>query len=116
MTKDLPQSLNEMSFQAPSNRTSNVRPPENYHEIPSFNSLRSLTKQIRERTSYDKPPPPVQNLKCGKRYYNKFKNIQKIVYTILEDPTSFIVARIFFYIVFLAILFTSIDSIVWTTL
>lgn len=121
MNRDSQQSLNEIPFQPPSNRSSNFRFQENVHDnaqdVPSFNSLRSITKQSRNRLSQDSTKPPVcVRLSYSKRCYNNFKNLQKIVYTILEDPTSFIVARIFFYIIIIAIVFSTIDSIVWTTL
>lgn len=77
----------------------------------SFETLRNIAKpsHFNNNTHVSSGPS------CRQGLYRRFKNAQKVVYTILEDPNSSPIAKLLFLMIIAAILFTTIDSIVSTT-
>lgn len=79
-----------------------------------FKNLRNLAKENQSKAGIQRLNSSVgfKEISCRKKAYRNFKSFQKVVYMTLEDPNSYFPAKIFFIISIIAILYTSINSII----
>ena len=83
-----------------------------------FKILRSITKAPPpEPKKLDKKISKIieKNPKC-QQYYLKFQSCQKYIYLLVEDSTSSMLANIFYFVIVFSVLFTTIDSIVTSSI
>lgn len=79
--------------------------------LANFTNLRKIAQSPPERPQRQVSKIIENNPLCSRIYY-KFKSAQKLIYLLVEDSTSSIWAKAFFFIITLTILFTTFDAII----
>ena len=82
--------------------------------MTSFSNLRKITQGSRLGPKSEGSSQYGKSLCRGA--HRRFKNAQKIVYLLLEDPSSSIIAKMLFMVIVLGILFTTFNSFVASAL
>ena len=101
------QTQNSAKPDDPTERNSTIQ-----DDNPKFGNLRRITRSMTNKTLVKQPSAIVDKYPRLNHIYQRFKAIQKLLYLVLEDPSTSLLAKIVFAMIMTAILFSTVNTIV----